>query len=68
MNQINFFQDVAASLDHYLPWLLPVLEGIEHTVPVPARLLICGSLMVWMAFLRRRHAASTATGFHQVLI
>ncbi len=64
----HFFQDLVASLDLQFPWLLPVLEGIEHTVPAPVRLLICGSLMLWMAFLRRRHAAGAASGLHHVLI
>ncbi len=67
MNQINFFQDLIASLDLNLPWLLPILEGFEHTVPATMRILLCGSLMVWMV-LRRRTAAAAAGGLHQVFL
>ncbi len=64
---IHFFQDLVASLDLHFPWLLPVLEGIEHAVPAPVRLLICGSLTLWIIFLRKRHAATTS-GLHLVLL
>ncbi len=64
----HLVQDLAASLDVHLPWLLPILEGIELMVPAPVRLLICGSLMLWMVFLRKRHAAVAAGGLHQLYL
>ena len=58
MPQITLLQDLVASLDRYLPWLLPTLEAIEGTVPVTVRLVICVPLLIWLALLRHRQAAS----------
>ena len=62
MTQINSIQNFIADLDMVLPWLLPVLETIDRTVPPPARLLICIPLLVWFAVLRHRHARDRAAG------
>ena len=67
MSQITIFEDLFASLDLYLPWLLPTLETIELTFPATSRLLICVPLVVWFAVLRQRHATAP-TQLHRVLM
>ncbi len=57
MTQI--LQDFIARMDMSLPWLLPILETLEQTVPSTARLTMCAALMVGFAFLRHRNAAAS---------
>ncbi len=56
MTQISPIQDIIATLDLDLPWLLPTLEAIEQTVPPTVRLLVCGLLLAWLTVLRIRNA------------
>ncbi len=59
MPQTALLQDLIANLDLHLPWLLPVMEAIELTVPSPVRLVICLALMGWLAVIKQRSATST---------
>ncbi len=67
MTEITALQDLIATLDLDLPWLLPALEAFEAAVPAPVRLLVCGLLLAWLAALRVKSAgypspATTANG------
>lgn len=63
----DFFQTLAATLDLYLPWLLPTLETIELAAPAPVRVVICGALIGLLA-LRHRQAAAGAGRSHLVAL
>ena len=62
MTQITMFQDFIASLDFYLPWLLPALNAFDQAVPATLRLVVCVPLMICLVVLRQRNAA--AVGSH----
>lgn len=65
---ITLLQEFVASLDQYLPWLLPAMEAIEHSVPLTARLLLCVPLMALVALVRQRDAASDASRLHRAAL
>ncbi len=52
MTEITALQDLIATLDLDLPWLLPALEAFETAVPAPLRLLVCGLPLAWLAVLK----------------
>ncbi len=68
MTQSTLIQELIASLDLYLPWLLPALETVEQTVPATVRFPIGVLLMVWVAVLRQRDPASAAGHLHRVAL
>ena len=52
----RFFDQIIATVDFKMPWILPSLETIEQTFPFPLRLLVAASLTILLVWSRRRNS------------
>lgn len=45
---IHFLEQVIATIDFNLPWVLPSLETFESLLPLPLRLVVAAALGLWL--------------------